>query len=744
MRRLPYSVIVTGGLAFVFAAIGLAQSDHFAEMVVWNPLEWKLVEWTELIYFAAGTLAFEVPEFANPESAWLQVSRPFVVLFAASGISSVLATVFRESYDRQAFAVASWFRSPHIVIGLGSIGEPLAKTLRDRRKLVVTVALKKEELNVQEARFRGEHVHIGDATEPDTQNQLPLSRAEELWVATGDDARNLEIAGALLRAAKGWHRTTPLRCYVHLDDPARERALARQGLWQLTEDKIWLRAFSQPELAARELFLGPEGIGGDAMFHPQPAAHEPFHLVVLGFGATGRAVTRHLARFGHFNSELRSRLTVFAKNARAEFETFLQRHPALSPPRLDLTSRAFRQPPGDHAPDAWSTKQGRPIAKRYRVDDGPANVVEYAVNAEALELQGDVQSDAVMAAITHRLRPTSGPRVRGAIVVCFEEDQFSFEAALNLQHALFDQDLDLPETVPIYVYLPTEEGLKDLLAQAKTLSEKNTPDLWKRFPVRAFGLQRDVASYDKLVEPKPAKHADAAQKLYKRLAPERAAETHPDFRESALDAARHAPVKLAAIGLRLTKPYETPPKDARSVLGELLSPGVDRMVWFATLGFRQVSPWWFKLMPRTIQMRLALRNAIRGIDAANTGLATSDLDTLQGLDGKQRRLVRNIKAIQTAILAAADTFENDLAQAGCDQQLMAKIEHNRWMGERLALGWRWGKRSNPRRQREAFVPFEDLPTKDSQHDRVDVVRYLVQEWEHHRAPYFDTRVTTKS
>ncbi|MEM6927262.1 MAG: RyR domain-containing protein, partial [Myxococcota bacterium] len=320
-----------------------------------------------------------------------------------------------------------------------------------------------------------------------------------------------------------------------------------------------------------------------------------------------------------------------------------------------------------------------------------------------------VQADEVTAAILQRIRHAEGRRVRAAIVLCFEEDRLSFESALALQHALFNEAAEsgLPEgPVPLFVYLPVELGLAKVIApESGETPEPGTPGAV--FPLRPFGARDVVASYERITMPDLRIHAKAARKVYERLERGHRAKLHQDFAASNFDAAQHAKIKLAALGIRLTEPGETPPPEAPRVLADLLTPKVDGRVRDARR--RLLDDAAFDRLDGSVQQRLALADATNGIDAAK---------------------------LERAIDAAVDAFEAQLRAEGRDPELVARMEHNRWMGERLTAGWRYGERSNLLRKRPSMVPFELLGTHDQRHDRIDLVRFLVQEWTWQRTPYF--------
>ncbi len=697
--RAIWWALVVGGLAYTCALIGLLGTGEYAL---------DLPGVTKLLYHAAGVLAFEEPDTAPEGSPVYAFARPLTLMFAAFAATGVVLEVFgpvRETSMRFLLWLGQTFRPPSVVIGLGWIGGPLVSQLRSGRRPVIAVGIDDDSPKVDEASRQGALVMIGDVTEAAMRERIPFQFATEVFVATGDDARNVEVAGALLEAAQAWRRPPgrgPLHCYVHLESSEREQALGRHGFWANHGPSIELHAFSQPELVARDLFFHPrQGIGIDTTLQPVPKSDEPFHLFVFGFGPTGRAIARHLGRFGHFGSLRRPRLTVFTAEPQAEFAEFLQRHPGFSPAGLDLSEPVFRT----SCADRWEQRHGRPVVERYRI--GSDNAVEYAVNAEVIELAENVQSDRVTGAILDRLRPVDGSVVRAAVVLCFEEDRLSFEAALNLQHALFNAAAESdasPEPVPIYVYLPVELGLARVIG-AEGQEEPDTPGA--SFPLRPFGARDVVASYERITMPMLRVHATQARTVYERLEPGRRQQLHPDFLASNFDAAQHAIIKLSALGIHLTDPGVPAPPMRPRVLGSLLSPEVDDKV--ARVDLPGLDDAKFAELDRAVQQRLALVDVTRKIDP---------------------------KLLEAAIDAAVDDFESALRAVGRDPYLVARMEHNRWMGERLTAGWRYGERSNLLRKRPSMVPFDQLDAHDQRHDRIDLVRFLVQEWAWGRAAYF--------
>ena len=62
-------------------------------------------------------------------------------------------------------------------------------------------------------------------------------------------------------------------------------------------------------------------------------------------------------------------------------------------------------------------------------------------------------------------------------------------------------------------------------------------------------------------------------------------------------------------------------------------------------------------------------------------------------------------------------------------EMLARMEHNRWMADKLLSGWRYSQVANPELKfHDNLVPYEELPEEAREKDR-DTVRHLVQELE---------------
>lgn len=727
LREIVLIVAAIAGLVTVGSAwYGLWHTHKFAMTVDFEGF-------VRLVFYSAAVLAFETPDGLDENVHWAwSVARIGAVVFSVGTIGSILYELAELNNNLVRRFVVQFERrvrrkKPAILLGLGWIGGPLASELRDRSKVVYAAVIDDQQPGVEALRRSGAIVVAGDATATRTQRALPLRKATEAFIATGDDEKNVEVAGTLLDAAEKWGRKSALNCYVHIANPTFAEMLTQQEIWRIESDYIKLIPFSYQDLAARDLFFGKRGLLSDHDL--LPSSKEPFHLIVVGFGIMGQSVARHMARFGHFASLGRPRMTVYAES-RKDVSVFHERYPAFAPPNLRLTKPSLRLP----GADAWNNSHGRPTARRHRLPDEALalGAIEYAVNAEFLDLPDDLGTATLADQVLDRAAPLQetpdGPltRVRLAVVVCLEEERASFEAALRLQHALTVAQAERDgehAPIPVYVHVP-EQGLDSVImktdqsvASAKLSHEHRHRD--RQFPVRVFGVRDEVASYERITAQRAQNLAKGHRSLYETLAPLRALHVHLDFASSDLDAALHAQAKGAVLGIQFHDPRtEGQPEHAVRVLAPLVDPAIDQTVKKLLAKFPSGVPH-EELMSQQSEVRgrLALASHVaESSDPADQNLVVGILDEVVAL------------------------MHEELAAHGHDPNLPAKMEHNRWMGERLLKGWRYGERDNTRRQRITFVPWSKLTERDRRHDELSLPRIVIEAHEKGIESYWVTEV----
>ena len=384
---------------------------------------------------------------------------------------------------------------------------------------------------------------------------------------------------------------------------------------------IVFHMFNTDENAARQLLLHEQWGLARTAHRPElntvpQAEGEVAHYFVVGFGWMGQTVALQMARLAHFANRKRLRLTLIDRfdsdpAAQRLKQGFLDRHPGFCPAGLNLRAHVERA----DDPDAWSSRRARPAHDAWRIDREEA--VEYAVNAEFLDMGSAVDAPPLVRRLIERIEPAVGATPRVALALCFDEDAANFEAALRLRSALAEARSDgrLSRSVPIYVYAPDEEGLADLLDRMRAETA---------FPLLPFGRREDVANYERITQTQLRTMARAVHEFYRERyggAPWR--ELPPEMKASNEDAAAHGAVKLDVLG--------------------------------------------WHLRPRTA-----------GEAAPAPALQDKDVE------------------------------------------LLAEIEHNRWMGERLSIGWRYGEKNEDgpeNKRRTTFCAWERLADEKEKDER---------------------------
>ena len=703
------------------------------------------------MFDTAAHLVFEPPNGHEQfRSTQFSAARVFVVLFGLTtslGIVLAASRTAREGWIRTTF----WFdrrflgRQPSIVIGLGSVLAPLVKELRATRP-VFAIDVRTDGPGVDEARDLGALVISGDAADAAIRAKVDVRIAREIFISTGDDMRNLAIAAGLSQDAasllRGRPPEEPVTVYVHSAKPARSATVEGYALLRERATAIQIVPFSTADLAARHLFFAAHG-GLATSDWTVPGPEEVFHLFVFGFGATGQAVALHSARFAHFASRLRPRLTIYIEKEAFEDakRRFLQRHPALTPSNLDLSSTPFLS-----VGDGWDVRPGRPVAEEYHrgtqedvTDNGASRrvrPVEYAVNAEFRQFVLDADAAEVAAEIAARLRPLHGPRVRPAAVICFDESRQNFSAALQIRDAMARRILDdsLKEgatqskapVLPLHIYFPDDSTLAAVLQGAHDLRDDDP--LTRAFPFRIFGQSKHVTSFAAITGGPFRDMASEIRASYEILAG-RKARDHPDFDDSNLDAALHAEaLKLPAIGLEFRRASELDEQ------GDTID-GVHPAPLLARLWRRDV---------RTEADRLFAAGRIQ--DDGRLDISAEELERLPPLVRQRLSILDHVyvprmnrpetqedatrrmrlqRIVQASVAQALQLLDAELRERKGALDLFAEMEHNRWMGERFAKGWSFGTGSDIRRRRPSFVPWQDLSESDRDIDRAQLARLIV-------------------
>lgn len=535
--------VLLGGIG-LFAAPAFDQA--LAEQGAW-------AVWTDLVFSAASLLAFAQPA-KPPTNVLFGAARLMAIGFALSAAFAVVLGLSRSARIRmmlRRIGCSSKWHPPSahaVIVGTDPLSQQLIHDITSElARHVIAVASDGEPASHEASGAARTLTLPGDARDASMRRRLHLDAAKEVFITGPDDAVNLDIAGDLLHDSRTGRLNRaddrPLPCYVHVGHPVYASLLRGHDLFQAPDDPLDVHIFNVRERAARELLLDPDrGLATRYM----PSHEELAHYVLVGFRSAGQAVALEAARLAHFSGLKRLRMTIIddfhadggalgpADEARRHF---LARYPAFcpDPAAFDLGTHARSTDPDK---DTWHARTYRPACDQAQQDDERA--IEYVVNAEFLDQPAE-DPDLVQT-LFDRFTAEHDVPVRPAIVVCFDDDGRSFRTAYRLKELLDTEAPTDDVTAPIFVYLPVEKGLAELIDS----------DSSSRFPLYAFGSRERVASYAQVTRPKIQALARGLHENYRRQggdAPPWERLSYA-FRLSNEDAAAHATIKLRTAGYR--------------------------------------------------------------------------------------------------------------------------------------------------------------------------------------------------
>lgn len=495
-------------------------------------------DWTIPVYRTVQLLILNSGT-EEPDNFALAVAR----MLAAATFLVLTFAVVRQVFHDSTQLPARLTRTGHLVIcGLGQIGTELLEDLRKqhRQRRVVIIERDESHPGLEQARREGVDVVVGDAARAENLRRARAQCAEAVFVVTGDDGANLEIAAELdqlvaRRPQVRWRRGKhiPLRLSVHLQDVKLAQAYQTLSRNSPAANLLDLSVFSVARTAATYVVtrqLWP--------FAPQQS-NEVAHFVILGFGAMGRALTVTLARLGHFPNRKRNRFTIADHGTETRAREFVSRfsrftawsEDSIGVSRFDITS------------DDWSCRRETVPAT---LTCGSPDAIDYVANARFQELPPDLGDELFCRSLLASFHDEN-VTVKPVLFVCGQNDRENFHSAVRMRETL---DRLGGAAVPIFVWIPRQPALARLLRQQRMLIP--------------FGECHDSAGLEEVLNPQHEPLARAVHTHYESLAvqgqqrsrPLSWSETPEEFRESNRQFAEHFHIKLATLGWQLGRGSE--------------------------------------------------------------------------------------------------------------------------------------------------------------------------------------------
>jgi hypothetical protein len=470
----------------------------------------------------------------------LQIARFLAPALTFTVTVKTLAGIFRS--EKRAFRLAR--SRGHIVIcGAGAKASALIRDYCNKHQRVVVIDLKATQ-SLPDVTGRADLFAIsGDAACEDTLKLARAERAERVFITTGNDSANIEIAAGLIRHCKSSKsQTGRVACHVHLVDLQTEELFKRHRIFKDAADRVDMHTFNVYDNTARlfwrERLLACGPISRDDT--------RRLHVVIGGLGQMGEAILLRLVRSAHYANGLKPVVTVFDLKAEACKERLLERYPALS--RLcDLA----------------------------------------VVNADLSHPRTATQIASVLAE----------PGQLGAVVFCLKDDYANFAVALRLA-----PHLKAP-TSPIFIRLSRASGLNELL-QAEH-SEAALARQIDGFGLTCVCCTHELVLTDQLSKTAHAIHdtyrADqlAAGKPASGASGQPWATLDESFRQSNREQAEHLELKLRTYGYSAANADKCPPNTFDETQIEVLG-RMEHARWCAE---RELAGWTYAPEPKNPERR---------------------------------------------------------------------------------------------------------------------------------------------
>jgi voltage-gated potassium channel Kch len=626
-----------------------------------------------------------------------------IVLLAYEAIQLLFAKPLQQLLIRQ--------HRRHIVIcGLGRVGRSIINDLSDHankrgqrsvpsRYKIVVIERDKDNPDIAWAESRGANVVIGNATDEDVLTQVRADRAQDVFFSLGVDEMNLEGAYDLMCIVnRKWNESQSHlpRIFVHLLNPRLESMLIQAKK----------RAFESPEGEGRplvyEIVVQPFNVidrsiqallDGPVLDRRAVKDYEVNHFVIVGFGEVGQELAVKLAQMAHYENLKRARMTiVYSKRDEHAVAHFRELYPKFFPDPEIITDQLVAANLDPQKFDVWKPFEklddwsfGVKIQTKKDVDPDDVNRmiekmditasrgIEFVVNGGFELSSGGVACDRFISNLQN-LSETRG--VRPLVFICHADDELNCADATELRDEL-DVRLKLAVDGASMSYIDGDEHRITILPYVP-----NRPML------------------NQLIDPPDKPSADLIPWGDCRLTCTYSELTADIFRPLATAISHDYDLKYAQ--QHALKNAETAPTREQIAVKPL-----DAMLaWQRYSNLMAAAHVNAKLAP----LDLVLRPCVPSKDYPNPDST-------------------RINSIITRSIYH-QLHRDWLVETDDDRllEMVAKMEHHRWIAERLLMDWRFGLRSAKgkpeNKMRLAFVDWANLPEHEGVKDRDQIARIL--------------------
>jgi len=224
--------------------------------------------------------------------------------------------LFLSPLSRHLFPSGSSHPGHVVICGVGFIGSVMACHFQKEGRDVIILEKNKDNPEVNKCRDNGALVLHQDAKNPDVLKSVGVKDAAMVFVLTGDDSQNTDIASfcATIARSRQLH-LPPLVCHVHIDDPNLSFALRQWELDLPDHDRIHFGFFN--------LYHASGGSAATCESRKMlkasiEAAVQP-KVLIIGLGDFGKSLLVNLGKRWHeIRKDPATKMTVIVVDMQAE------------------------------------------------------------------------------------------------------------------------------------------------------------------------------------------------------------------------------------------------------------------------------------------------------------------------------------------------------------------------------------------------------------------------------------------
>ncbi|MFA7173511.1 MAG: NAD-binding protein [Kiritimatiellia bacterium] len=315
--RQRFGLLVLALLAVATCAIGtLGFTQYQAVSASPYSLADAFYQSLQLFTLESGVIPHPIP--------WpLKIARFLAPVLTFTAVAQALAVIFHSEVRNFRLSRS---RGHIVICGAGTKASALIRDYCCGQQRVIIIDSKASQV-LQDVPAQADVFAIrGDATDGETLRQARAERAERVFITTGNDSVNIEIAASLMRHCKASaSRAGRVACHIHLVDRQTEELFKRHRIFKDAAAQIDMHTFNVYDNAARLLWRERLQVCGPLA----PDDARSLHTVIGGLGQMGEAVLLRLVRSAHYANGLKPTVTIIDLQAALCKEHLLARYPAL-------------------------------------------------------------------------------------------------------------------------------------------------------------------------------------------------------------------------------------------------------------------------------------------------------------------------------------------------------------------------------------------------------------------------------